>query len=72
MHTKDAERYLLEFQGSADPLTACQYILEHSTSDAARFQAALTLKKAALRDWPLLTPESKAALRAYLLHHVIK
>ena len=69
---KEAEQYLLAFQASAEPLPACQYILEHSASDVARFQAALTLKKAVLRDWPLLGPENKSALRAYLLHHVFK
>lgn len=72
MGHKDAERYLLEFQASAEPLPACQHILEHSASDAARFQAALALKRAALREWPLLAPEHRAALRAYLLHHVFK
>ena len=69
---KDAERFLLEFQASASPMPACQHILDHSHSDAARFQAALALKRAALRDWPLLPPEHRAALRAFLMHHLFK
>jgi hypothetical protein len=34
-------------------------------------QAAVTLRDAAVREWPLLPPDARAALRRYVLQYVI-
>ena len=65
-----AERRLQEFQTSRDPIPACQHILQHSRMEHARFHAALTLRQAALRDWPLLSPDARAGLLAFLSQHL--
>ena len=65
-----AERRLQEFQTSRDPIPACQHILQHSRMEHARFHAALTLRQAALRDWPLLSPDTRAGLLTFLMQHL--
>lgn len=45
---------------------------QHSGQDSARFQAALALREAALRQWPVLPPESRAELRSWVLHYLIR
>ena len=65
-----AEKRLQEFQTSRDPIPACQHILQHSSMEHARFHAALTLRHAALRDWPLLSPDAQAGLLMFIMHHL--
>jgi len=36
----------------------------------ARFHAALTLRQAALRDWPLLSRDARAGLLMFLMQHL--
>ncbi len=65
-----AERRLHEFQTSRGSIPACQHILQHSRMEHARFHAALTLRQAALRDWPLLSPTARAGLLMFLMQHL--
>ena len=65
-----AEQRLQEFQTSRDPIPACQHILQHSSMEHARFHAALTLRQAALRDWPLLSPDARAGLLSFIVQHL--
>ena len=65
-----AEKRLQEFQESRDPIPACQHILQHSSMEHARFHAALTLRHAALRDWPLLTPDARAGVLMFVMQHL--
>ncbi len=65
-----AEKRLQEFQTSRDPIPACQHILQHSSMEHGRFHAALTLRQAALRDWPLLTPDTRLGLLMFVMQHL--
>ncbi len=67
-----AEATLLAFRNSKDALSACRHILEHSSVDAARFQAAVALREAALREWPLLAVADRAGLRTFLLQQILR
>ncbi|BDA40620.1 probable Exportin-4 [Coccomyxa sp. Obi] len=69
---KQAEAALLEFRRSPNPVHACQYILEHSGSLPARFQAAVTLREAAVRQWGVTSAEEKRQLRSYILHFILR
>jgi Importin-beta N-terminal domain len=71
MH-RQASGVLLAFRNSPEAVTACKHILEHSSSDMARFQAAITLREAALREWPLMSPSDRVALQSYVLQLVLR
>jgi len=64
---QQAEKALLDFRQVESPLRVCRYIIEHSASSAARFQALLTLREAAVRDWGHLPEDHRRSLRAYLM-----
>jgi hypothetical protein len=59
-----AEAVLFEFKKSLHPLQACRFILDHSQSPLARFQAASVLQEAGIREWSLMTPEDRQGLRS--------
>ena len=63
----NAEATLLEFRRSPHALPACRHILEHSQVTEAQFQAASTLRDAALRDWTALPPQERSGLRQFCL-----
>ena len=63
----NAEATLLEFRRSPHALPACRHILEHSQVTEAQFQAAATLRDAALRDWTALPPQERSGLRQFCL-----
>ena len=71
----NAEATLLEFRRSPHALPACRHILEHSQVTEAQFQAAATLRDAALRDWTALPPQERSGLRQFclgaLLHRMV-
>ena len=54
-------------QAIAPRLPACRHILEHSQVTEAQFQAASTLRDAALRDWTALLPQERSGLRQFCL-----
>ncbi|KAL6757386.1 armadillo-type protein [Haematococcus lacustris] len=62
-----AEQMLLQFRQQLHPIAACRHILEHSSSQDARFQAALTLREALLREWGSLPSHETQGLCQYLL-----
>lgn len=62
-----AEQVLLQFRQSQRPITACQFILEHSGMVDARCHAAMTLKYAAVREWASMAPGERVHLRSYIL-----
>lgn len=66
------EATLTEFRASPAALQISRYILEHSGQDAARFQAALALREAALQQWPLLPMSARTELRSWLLHYLLR
>jgi hypothetical protein len=70
-HRAAAEATLLEFRRSPHALPACRHILQHSGVTEACFQAAATLRDAALRDWAALPPEERTGLRQFCLHLVL-
>mmetsp|Transcript_11077 Transcript_11077/g.31337 ORF Transcript_11077/g.31337 Transcript_11077/m.31337 type:complete len:1135 (-) Transcript_11077:60-3464(-) len=65
---QQAEATLLEFRKCANPLQVCRYIIERSPVTSARFQALLTLREAAVREWGHLSAEDRSGLRTFLLH----
>lgn len=67
-----AAEMLLAFRNSPEALPACKHILEHSRMDMARFQAAITLREAALREWPLMSPTDRQALRSHVLQLIAR
>ncbi|KAK9863281.1 hypothetical protein WJX84_001780 [Apatococcus fuscideae] len=69
---KQAEAVLLEFRQSHQPFAACQHVLQHSTHQAAQFQAALTLREAGLREWEGLGPGGQQGLRQFLLSTLLR
>ena len=71
MH-RQASGVLLAFRSSPEAIPACKHILEHSASDMARFQAAITLREAALREWPLMSPADRSALQSYVLQLILR
>lgn len=71
MH-RTASDVLLQFRNSPEALPACKHILERSHSDMARFQAAITLREAALREWPLMAPADRLALSSYILQLILR
>ena len=66
-HRQAAEATLLEFRRSPHALPACRHILEHSAVTEAQFQAAATLRDAALRDWSALPHAERVGLRQFCL-----
>jgi hypothetical protein len=62
----------LEFRRSPHALAACRHILETSAVIEAQFQAAATLRDAALRDWNALPPTERARLRQFCLHLILQ
>ena len=54
------------FRNSAASLPACRYVLERSASLDACFQAAATLRSAALRDWRATPPSPPLERRRWL------
>ena len=70
-HRAAAESTLMEFRRSPHALGACRHILEQSTVTEAAFQAAATLRDAALRDWAALPPAERSGLRQFCLHLVL-
>jgi len=51
---------------------ACDLLLwGRSLTRSVDRQAAVTLRDAAVREWPLLPPDARAALRRYVLQYVI-
>ena len=60
-HRASSEATLLEFRRSPHALPACRHILEHSASAEAQFQAAATMRDAALR-WLSTWVEAQLAL----------
>ena len=70
-HRASSEATLLEFRRSPHALPACRHILEHSASAEAQFQAAATMRDAALRDWTALPPAERSGLRQFCLHLVL-
>lgn len=72
-HTHAAgESTLLAFMNSNGAVPACKFILENSNMAHAQFQAVTALREAALREWPLLTPAERLALREYILQQVVR
>ncbi|KAK9812956.1 hypothetical protein WJX72_006385 [[Myrmecia] bisecta] len=69
---QQAEATLIEFRNSPSPIAACQHILEHSSNPDARFQAVVTLREAAIREWVLCSPAAHRSLRTYVLHHILR
>jgi hypothetical protein len=67
----EAESTLHQFRASPSPYAACQHILEHATDPAAKFQAILALRDAALREWTGLPPQMRNDLLRFLLHSAI-
>jgi len=61
---------LLEFRRSPKPIPACVHILQHSRVPDAAFQAALTLREAALEGWALLGGHERTDLRQWVLQYV--
>lgn len=57
-----ANATLNSFRSLTNPYEACQYIINHSSIKGAQFQALLTLRAAALREWPQLNQETKSEL----------
>ena len=70
-HRAASEATLLEFRRSPHALPACRHILQTSPVMEACFQAAATLRDAALRDWSALPPEERAGLRQFCLGVVL-
>lgn len=70
-HRAQAEATLLEFRRSPHALPACRHILRTSSVMEACFQAAATLRDAALRDYAALPPEERAGLRQFCLGVVL-
>ena len=70
-HRAASEATLLEFRRSPHALPACRHILRTSSVVEACFQAAATLRDAALRDWSALPPEERAGLRQFCLEIVL-
>jgi hypothetical protein len=70
-HRAQAEATLLEFRRSPHALPACRHILQTSSVMEACFQAAATLRDAALRDYAALPPEERAGLRQFCLGVVL-
>ena len=70
-HLAASEATLLEFRRSPHALPACRHILQTSPVMEACFQAAATLRDAALRDWSALPPEERAGLRQFCLGVVL-
>ena len=70
-HRASSEATLLEFRRSPHALPACRHILEHSASAEAQFQAAATMRDAALREWTALPPAERSGLRQFCLHLVL-
>jgi geranylgeranyl pyrophosphate synthase len=71
-HRAAAEATLLEFRRSPHALAACRHILDTSAAIEAQFQAAATLRDAALRDWNALPPTERANLRQHCLHLILQ
>ena len=70
-HRASSEATLLEFRRSPHALPACRHIREHSASAEAQFQAAATMRDAALREWTALPPAERSGLRQFCLHLVL-
>ena len=70
--SKIAEDILLEFRRSSRPIPACFHILQNSSLVEACFQAAITLREAALEGWALLNVQEKAELRRWIMDYLVR
>ncbi|KAL0028613.1 hypothetical protein WJX79_005646 [Trebouxia sp. C0005] len=69
---QEASATLLAFRNSAAPIGVCQHVLQSSSSEQAKFQAAVTLRDAAVRQWATMSRDDQHALRGYALHYVLR
>ncbi|KAL0051778.1 hypothetical protein WJX82_002011 [Trebouxia sp. C0006] len=69
---QEASATLLAFRNSAAPIGVCQHVLQSSSSEQAKFQAAVTLRDAAVRQWATMSRDDQRALRGYVLHYVLR
>lgn len=67
-----AESVFLEFRNSKNPYQMCREILEKSSSDQVRFEAAGLIKSALIREWSLLSENDISSLREYLLNYLLR
>jgi hypothetical protein len=66
-----AEQAIISFRNSSNPLPACLYILQQSTSYDAQFYAALTLRQYTMTSWPLMSSEQRSHLQAWIREHAL-
>ncbi|DBA87589.1 TPA: hypothetical protein ACH3X1_004612 [Trebouxia sp. C0004] len=69
---QEASATLLAFRNSDAPIDVCQLVLQSSSSEQAKFQAAVTLRDAAVRQWAIMSRADQRALRGYVLHYVLR
>ncbi|XP_052755265.1 exportin-4-like [Galleria mellonella] len=69
---RQAESVFLEFRNTKNPYELCRDILEKSSSDQVRFEAAGLIKSALIREWSLLSENDISSLREYLLNYLLR
>ncbi|KAM3965077.1 exportin-4 [Aphomia sociella] len=67
-----AESVFLELRSTKNPYQLCREILEKSSSDQVRFEAAGLIKSALIREWSLLSESDISSLREYLLNYLLR
>ncbi|CAL0301805.1 unnamed protein product [Lupinus luteus] len=72
MNPSASEGVISSLGQSSQPYHICQFILQNSLLPTARFQAAAAFREAAIREWPLLTPQNKSDFITFCLSYVMQ
>lgn len=68
--TARAEAWMQDLRRRPDALVLAKAAIETSIDAAVQIQAALLLRHAALRTWPSIAPDTRLAMRTWILAHV--